>query len=292
MVQSWKGKQLDKIILSEYYQNQAVIVIYEHILNANKRFGTDSTNIVDSVFHCEPEMIQSNVIIAPLWKSELFSGYSEGIIQNSDGIFKMWTLSAAGIKITYIVTGMGASNVIDVTLALGCTPCRKIIFIGSVGALDKNIKIGDIVIPEYSISGDGACRYLTNKKLTENDTFGEKNYPNKNLFDKVISKTKEIAAKNSVNYHIGKNFSIDTIIAQFAHIDEIMGMGCNCIEMETSALFKSAEICAINAGAVFSVSDNTILKKSLLSGVTEEEINYEKNARKNILTKIVIDSFL
>jgi len=267
-------------------------VIYEHILNANKRFGTDSIDIVHSVLHCEPEIIQSNVIIAPLWKPELFSNYYDCIIQNSDGIFKMWTLSAAGFKITYIVTGMGASNVNDIVLALGCTPCKKIIFIGSVGALDKNIGIGDIVIPEYSICGDGACRYLTNKKLTENDTFGEKNHPNKELFEKIISKTREITGKNSVHYHIGKNFSVDIIIAQFAHIDEIIGMDCNCIEMETSALFKSAEICAINAAAVFSVSDNTILKKSLLSGMTKEEIDYEKNTRKNILTKIVIESFL
>jgi len=84
---------------------------------------------------------------------------------------------------------------------------------------------------------------------------------------------------------------VDTIIAQFAHIDEIIDMGCNCIEMETSALFKAAQICAINAGAVFGVSDNTIQKKSLLSGKTEEERDYEKNTRKNILTKIVIESF-
>jgi len=267
-------------------------MIYKHILNANRGFGTDSIDIVHSVFHCEPEMIQRKVIIAPLWKPELFINYIDGIIQNWDGIFKIWTLSKANLKITYIVTGMGASNVNDVVLALGCTPCKEIIFIGSVGSLDKCIKIGDIVIPEYSICGDGSCRYLTDKKLTENDTFGEKHYPNKKLFDKMISKTKEITGINDVNYHIGKNFSTDTIIAQFAHIDEIIDMGCNCIEMETSVLFKSAEICNINAGAIFSVSDNLILKKSLLSGITKEELDYEKNVRGNILTRIVMESFL
>ena len=267
-------------------------MIYEHILNANKRFGTDSIDIVHSVFCCEPETIQSNVIIAPLWRPELFSGYFDSIIQNSDGIVKMWTLSIAGLKITYIVTGMGASNVNDMVLALGCTPCQKIIFIGSAGALDKNIGIGDIVIPEYSISGDGTCRYLTNKKLTENDSFGEKNYPDKELFARIVSKTKEITGENGANCHIGKNFSTDTIIAQFAHLDEIIDMGCNCIEMETSTLFKSAAICGISAGAVFSVSDNTIQRKSLLSGMTKEDKDHEKNAQKNILTKIVVESFL
>jgi purine-nucleoside phosphorylase len=236
-------------------------------------------------------VIQNNVILAPVWRPELFSGNLDDIIQVSDGIFKIWTLSTVDLKITYIVTGMGASNVTDIVLALGCTPCEKIIFIGSVGALDKNIRIGDIIIPEYSICGDGSCRYLTNIKLVENDTFGEKNYPDKELFNKIVSKTKEIAGKNSINYHIGKNFSTDTIIAQFVHIDEIINMDCNCIEMETAALFKSAEICNIKAGAVFSVSDNTMLRKSLLSGITKEEMDYEENVRRNILIKIVLESF-
>jgi purine-nucleoside phosphorylase len=267
-------------------------MIYEHILNANKRFGTNPVNIVRFIFQCEPEMIQSNVIIAPLWRPELFSDYSDGITQITDGIFKIWTLSTANLNITYIVTGMGAPNVNETVLALGCTPCEKIIFVGSAGALDTHIGIGDIVIPEYSVCGDGSCRYLTNKRLTENDSFGEKNYSNKELFEKIVSKTKEIAGKNSVNYHIGKTFSIDTIIAQFAHIDEIIDMGCNCIEMETSVLFKSAELCGIKAGAVFCVSDNSIQKKSLLSGLTKEETDYEKNVRKNVLTRIVMESFL
>jgi len=267
-------------------------MIYEHILNANRRFGTEPVDIVHSGFHCEPEMIQSNVIVAPLWRPELFGNYFDDMNQDLDGIFKIWTLSKADLKITYIVTGMGASSVIDIVLALGCTPCKKIIFIGSVGALDTHIGIGDIVIPEYSICGDGACRYLTNKKLTENDSFGKKNYPNKELFDRIVLKTKEITGKNGVNYHIGKIFSVDTIIAQFAHLDEIINMGCNCIEMETSVLFKAAEICDISAGAVFSVSDNTLLRKSLLSGMTKEEKDREKNVRRNVLIKIVMESFL
>ena len=267
-------------------------MIFEHILCANKRFGTKSADIVNFVLNCEPEMINNNVIIAPLWKPELFSNYFDDINQNSDGIFKIWTLSKADLKISYIVTGMGAPNVNDVVLALGCTPCKKIIFIGSVGALDINMKIGDIVIPEYSISGDGSCRYLTNKKLTENDSFGERNYPNKEFFDKIVSKTKEITEKNSVYYHIGNNFCVDTIIAQFAHLDEIIDMGCNCVEMETSVFFKSTEICNIKGGAIFCVSDNTSKKKSLLSGITKEEIDYEKNIRKNILAKIVMESLL
>jgi purine-nucleoside phosphorylase len=94
-----------------------------------------------------------------------------------------------------------------------------------------------------------------------------------------------------LNKSIGKNFSIDTAIAQFVHIDEIIKMGCNCIEMETAALLKASEICDIKTGAIFSISDNTMIKKSLLSGRTKAEMEYRKYARKNILTKIVLAFF-
>jgi purine-nucleoside phosphorylase len=267
-------------------------MIYEHILNANKRFGTNPIDIARSSFRCEPEMIQKDVIIAPQWKPDLFTDYVNGIDQVWDGTLKIWNLSINKNTVTYIITGIGAPNVLDVVLALGCTPCENIIFIGSDGGLDEKLKIGDIVIPEYSVCGDGSCRYLTDKKLSENDCFGEKYYPNKEFYEKVISKTENITKENNVNWHIGKNYSVDTVVAQFAHIDEILDMGCNCIEMETAALFKSAEICEIKACAVFSVSDNTVLKKSLLSGRSEEEMQYRRYTRKNILTKIVLESFL
>ena len=61
--------------------------------------------------------------------------------------------------------------------------------------------------------------------------------------------------------------------------------------METAALFKAAEICNIKAAAIFSISDNTILKKSLLSGRTKEEMDYRRNVRKNIIAKVVLECF-
>jgi len=267
-------------------------MIYEHILSANKRFGTDPIDIARSVFNCDPVMIRKDVIIAPEWKPELFADYADGIDQVHDGIHKIWNLPVNKKTITYIRTGIGAPNVLEAVLALGCTPCENIIFIGSVGGLDENLKIGDIVIPEYSICGDGACRYLTDKKVFESDCFGEKYYPNKEIYERLVSKTENISKENNVTWHIGKNFSIDTVIAQFAHLDEILAMGCNCIEMETAVLFKSAEMCEIKACAVFNVSDNTISKKSLFSGRSEEEMEYRRYTRKNVLTKIVLESFL
>ena len=70
---------------------------------------------------------------------------------------------------TYIKTGIGAPVLMDALLTLGVTACQRIIFIGSVGSLDDNIGIGDIVIPEYSVCGDGASRYISHDSLGDGD---------------------------------------------------------------------------------------------------------------------------
>ena len=80
--------------------------------------------------------------------------------------------------------------VADTTLSLGGT-CKKAIFIGSVGALDLNIGIGDIVIPEYSVCGDGVCRYLGKKRLKDNDMYEQPMYPDAKLTCKIKSATRE-----------------------------------------------------------------------------------------------------
>ena len=179
----------------------------------------------------------------------------------------------------------------DKILALGVTPCRKIIFIGSAGSLDASIGIGDIVIPEYSICGDGASRYIASDTLSNNDVFGDKAYPDIDLYEKTKMITERICKGNGFKWHIGKAFSIDTIFAQYAHIGEILDMGCNVIEMETAAAFRAAKLANIPIAAIFSISDNTVTNKSLLSGRTPEEMEYRKYVRRMIFPKIIIDIF-
>lgn len=179
----------------------------------------------------------------------------------------------------------------DVLLTLGVTKCRKVIFIGSVGSLDEKIGIGDIVIPEFSICGDGASRYIASDTLNNQDCWGESVYPDLNFLNEVKNITKNICEENNIKWHLGRNFSIDTIFAQFAHIDTILKLNCNVIEMETAAAFRAAKIANISISAIFSVSDNAIINKSLVSGRTEEEIVYRKFVRKNIFPQIILKLF-
>ncbi|MDK0939151.1 hypothetical protein P5F42_09410 [Clostridium perfringens] len=92
---------------------------------------------------------------------------------------------------------------------------------------------------------------------------------------------------NNVSYHVVPNFSVDTIFAQFAHLDYIMKLGCKSIEMETAAAFKACSICNIPIAAIFNVSDNSIKNKSIYNGKTESELKYRKKVRNEIIPQII-----
>ncbi|MDF2885409.1 MAG: phosphorylase family protein [Clostridiaceae bacterium] len=257
--------------------------IYDSLINGNEKYGITKADICKAVLNCNKEKIKETVIIAPWWDPNYYKNVSYE--QMAEGSIKVWDFYIGDKECTYIKTGIGASVCTDAILALGCTQCKKIIFVGSVGALHKNINIGDIVIPKSSVCGDGVCRYL--ELDLNNDCFGQRYFPDKKLYEDEINITDEICQKNEVKWHVVNNFSVDTIFAQFAHLDTIIGMNCSTIEMETAAAFKAANICNIPMCAIFSTSDNSILKKSLYSGRTEKDQTYRKYVRSTIIPEII-----
>ncbi len=263
---------------------------YETIINGMKRFGSTEKDVCIHGIGILPEQVNENVIIAPWWEPSSLPnlGKAEYLSESDFSAVKVWDIIVDKMKITYIKTGIGAPVLIDVLLSLGVTKCNKIIFIGSVGSLDHKIGIGDIVIPEYSICGDGASRYIIADDLSNGDCWGKKVYPDSDLLRKVKEITKNICEQHNVKWHLGRNFSIDTIVAQFAHIDEILSMNCNVIEMETAAAFCAAKTANIPIAAIFSVSDNTVVNKSLISGRTKEEMDYRKFVRDNLFPHIIL----
>ncbi len=266
---------------------------YQQLLDGIKKYGSNENDICLHCIGIEADKINKNVILAPWWEPSSLPnlGKATYLSESDFSAIKVWNIENEYGNITYIKTGIGAPVLMDVVLGLGVTKCENIIFVGSVGSLDENIGIGDIVIPEYSICGDGASRYVACDKLSSSDVFGTKVSPNKDLFENLYKHTRDICLQNDVKYHIGRAFSIDSIFAQYAHIDEILEMGCNVIEMETASAFRAAEVADISMAAIFSVSDNTVINKGLISGRTAEEMEYRKFVRKELFPQIILKVF-
>lgn len=252
---------------------------YNDLLKSHLRFGTRKEDIEVSKGY---EKVLENVIIAPWWSHDIFDNMNFKIEQVSERVYNFYR---DDVSFSYIELKLiGAPGIMDFILSLGVTRCKNLVFLGSVGSLDENIKIGDIVIPKYSICGDGASRYL-NKDLE--DEFLKKEYPSKEFTNNLI----DILKKENIKYYNVPNFSIDTIFAQFYHIDKILDMGAKTIEMETANLFKCNEVLNINVTALFCVSDNTILNKSLYSGITDEENKHRHKVKNEVIPRIVIELF-
>jgi len=266
---------------------------YNDLIASMKKYGSDERDICMHGLGIAPEQVQENVVIAPWWEPASLPGLgiAEYLSESDYSATKIWNIISDGMQITYIKTGIGAPVLMDSLLSLGVTRCKKILFIGSVGSLDTNIGIGDIVIPEYSICGDGASRYITGKTLNSGDVFGEKAFPDPELLNIVKKVTMKVCLDNKVKWHSGKAFSIDTVFAQFTHIDEIMNMGCNVIEMETASAFRAAEVINIPIAAIFSVSDNTVTNKSLISGRLKKEMDYRRFVRSELFPQIILETF-
>lgn len=267
---------------------------YETLINAIKKYGSSDRDLCLFGLGIEPEQINENVIVAPWWEPSMLPalGDAEYISASEHAEIRIWNISGGQSDITFIKTGIGAPVLMDAILTLGVTPCKRAIFIGAVGSLDEDIAIGDIVIPEYSLSGDGASRYIASDQLQSGDIFGEKSYPDAELFEVLKKNTAQICAENNVNYHVGKTYSTDTIFAEYAHIDEIKSMGCNVIEMETAAAFRAARLAGFPLAALFSVSDNTFTDQTLFQRIPEEETAYRRFARNTLFPEIIRRTFM
>lgn len=265
--------------------------IYASLLKPIKQYGSTEDDIVSSCMRIKREQVSEHVVIAPWWEPDIFGWSGELLSGNERASIKVWRISLDDRDITYVKSGIGAPVLMDVVLALGLTRCKRMIFVGSVGALDEKIGIGDIMIPEYSICGTGANAFLTKGPVDPSSCFFQKYHPDSALNEILLSKTHAICYQHAVQYHIGRTFSIDTVFAQFAHIDEMLSSGVNCIEMETAAAFQAAEIAGKSLCALFSVSDNTLTNKSLISGRSEAEMNYRRLVRHDVFPLIISEVF-
>jgi purine-nucleoside phosphorylase len=252
-------------------------------------YGISAGDVVRVTLRCDPEQIESSVVLTPIWSPAIFSRCRAESV--ADGIATVDRLTYGSLSFTMIRTGIGAPLAGDATIALGCTPCENLIFVGSVGGLDLKQRIGDLAIPTQSFSGDGFSAYLAESPNGPHWHPSQPIKPDQGLQTILVQESRIATKSNSMAVHIGPVFSSDTILAQFHHLDWITSqLRCVGIEMETSAVFKAARLCGIRAAALLQVSDVIPARKSLYSGRTEADQKRRRWARMEILAPAVLNA--
>jgi len=122
-----------------------------------------------------------------------------------------------------------------------------VIRVGSCGAIDENINIGDVFIVEDILRGDGVTPYYVKEDFK---TVSDKN---------VLEGLKESAKNLGTKFHSGRAWTTDALLRETREIvEDKRAKGAKAVDMVSSSLLTIAQLNNVKAGAILAVSDNLI----------------------------------
>lgn len=253
----------------------------EQLKQSIDKYG-DSSKLVNRLGITEEDVTEV-VVLAPWWHpNKLYNNYDCKIELLSDEFPDVHRITHNNKSFLHIRSYVGATNVGETVLLLSFTKCRRIIFVGSVGSISNDVNIGDLIIPLTSVSGEAFSSYMY--ETINKGSLHKEYHPTRELYDV----TTNYLRNENIDYKEIRVYSVDTIAGQFAHIEELLNLGCKAIEMEMSALFSACQVAEKECVALLAVSDNTILNKSLISGRTDDDMEKYYKTRYDIIPKILL----
>jgi len=121
---------------------------------------------------------------------------------------------------------------------------KKFLIIGSAGSLQKNLKVGNIIVCDKAIRDEGTSHHYFKS--------GKYAYASKSL----VKKAEEVLKKSKIKYTKGASWTIDAPYREtVAEVKKYQKEGVLTVEMEASAAFAVAKYRGVEAGAIFTVSD-------------------------------------
>lgn len=153
-------------------------------------------------------------------------------------------------RITVMGSGMGMPSMSIYAFELYYFfDVKRIVRIGSCGALDSNIKIGDIILSDEAYN-EGTFAYSYNGDPTHYA------YPTKSLTDDIL----KLAKSNDLRIHVGSTITVEqfSFYSDEDHVLSRVPKHTNLIgsEMEAFALFHIATSLNREAACLLTVSDN------------------------------------
>lgn len=174
------------------------------------------------------------------------------LVNNVRGIHG-YTGTYNGKKVTVMASGMGMPSIGIYSYELfNFYGVENIIRIGSAGAMQKNIKVRDIVI------GTGAC---TNSNYGSQFELPGTFAPIASY--KLVKKADEAAQKLGLTVHFGNVLSSDTFYDDSNSTLKWAKMGVMAVEMESAALYMNAARAGKNALCICTISDSLVTGEAL-----------------------------
>lgn len=196
--------------------------------------------------------IAKNVLMPgdPLRAKFIAETFLENIkLVNSVRNMLAYTGEYKGKEITVMASGMGMPSIGIYSYELYSQyGVENIVRVGSAGAYTDKLNLFDVVLAESAWSESSFAK-------TQNGYDKDTTYPDGELNEKII----ETAKKLNIPLHLEKIHSSDVFYIE-PNVDgykEINAKhGCECVEMESFALFHNAKVLGKKAACLLTISDS------------------------------------
>jgi uridine phosphorylase len=141
--------------------------------------------------------------------------------------------------------GFGAPVACTILEELNTFGVKEYISIGTAGTLQKNQRIGDIVVCESAIRDEGTSHhYLASSKYS---------HASDSMTKKIVKALKHY----NIPHTVGTSWTIDAPYREtVAEAKQYQKEGVLTVEMEAAALFAVAQYRRLQIGAIFTISDS------------------------------------
>jgi len=182
--------------------------------------------------------------------------------------YKIVNATYEGRDLTICSTGIGAPSAAIAAEELHAVGVETLIRVGTTGALQSDIEIGDMVVATGAAKDEGTTRRY------ESATFPA-------VSDhEVLSALADIARSRDERVHVGPIATDDAFYAETEeYVREWEAAGLLAVEMEAAALFTLARRKGMRAGAICTVDGNLV--EGTQKGETDDEELPEK-AKNNV----------
>lgn len=159
-----------------------------------------------------------------------------------------YTGTYKGVPVSVMASGMGMPSIGIYSYELyKFYGVENIVRVGSAGSYAKDLHLLDIVLAEHAFSDSTYARCM-------NGYEGNRTYPSKEL-NAIIRATAEEQAIDcrDAKVHSSDAFYTDPCIGTWQDIRD--HSGCDCVEMESFALFHNASMLGKRAACILTISD-------------------------------------
>jgi len=188
--------------------------------------------------------------------------------------YKVVNASYEGRDLTICSTGIGCPSAAIAAEELSAVGVETFIRVGTTGALQRGIEIGDMVVATGAAKDEGTSRRYESVAV-----------PAVPAYD-VLSALVDVSRERDEPVHVGPIATDDAFYAETeAYVADWEEAGLLAVEMEAAALFSIARRKGMRAGAICTVDGNLV--EGTQKGETDDEELPEK-AKDNVDRAIAI----